>query len=116
MYLFLCFNFIIPFTMLLIGAILKRCPNHNMNFHSGYRSPVSMRSQAHWDYAQRIAPDIFFSLGKKLAVLELLLSGAAFLLRIWVIPPLMIGLCTGIGVMLYAFYRTDAAVREFMGD
>ena len=35
-----------------------------MDRSNGYNTPTSRKSQEHWDYAQKIAPDIYISLGK----------------------------------------------------
>lgn len=62
----LLLNLIIPFVMILVGYLFMKHPVWDMESHNGYNTPTSRKSQAHWDYAQSIAPGIFISLGKKL--------------------------------------------------
>ncbi len=44
-------NFIVPLVMILVGNMLRKHPVSDMRSHNGYNTPVSRRSQAHWDYA-----------------------------------------------------------------
>ena len=66
----LLLNFIVPFVMVLVGIIQRKFPADNIGAHkrirynqNGYSTPVSTKSQAHWDYAQKIAPVLFIRLG-----------------------------------------------------
>ena len=60
MYGLLILNFVIPFVMIFVGYILKKHPVKDMNSGNGYNTPSSRKSQEHWDYAQSIAPNIFW--------------------------------------------------------
>ena len=71
----LLLNFIIPSMLLLCSHWLKTWktpyPGPAINQikwkvdFSGYNTPLSRKSQAHWDYAQQIAPAIFLRRGKQ---------------------------------------------------
>ena len=120
MWFLLVLNGIIPFVMVLVACLLKRYPAANMPAKNGYymrlgygyNTPSARRSQAHWDYAQSIAPDIFLSLGKTLAAAEILFSAAMFLLHAPVYAALIIGECMGFGFLFFGFHKTDRMIRQ----
>lgn len=112
MYALLLLNFIVPFVLFLVAAILKKKPATDMSMSKGYNTPISRKSQAHWDYAQSIAPDIFMSLAKILTIVETVVSIAAFLLQLSVMNGVMIGSVVGFGFMIYGFYKTDKKIKE----
>lgn len=56
-----------PF-FIIAGFLLKQHPPRHINWLLGYRTKRAMRSQAHWDFAQRFA-------GR-----ELMIWGAAYML------------------------------------
>lgn len=108
----LLLNFIVPFVMILVGYLIKKHPEWDMESQNGYNTPTSRKSQAHWDYAQSIAPDIFISLGKKLCVMEMILSGILFLLHTSIQVAVNVGTCVGAGVLLYGFFKTESEIRK----
>ena len=108
----LLLNFIVPFVMILVGYLIKKHPEWDMESQNGYNTPTSRKSQAHWDYAQSIAPDIFISLGKKLGVMEIILSGILFLLHTSIWVAVNVGICVGAGVLIYGFFKTDSEIRK----
>ncbi|MDE7325332.1 MAG: SdpI family protein [Lachnospiraceae bacterium] len=113
----LILNLITPFVMILVGSILKKSPVSDMKSQNGYNTPTSRKSQAHWDYAQSIAPDIFISLGKILGVVEISLSVIMFLFHVSSKAALLVGGCVGIGFLLFGFYKTDSEIKKmFMED
>ena len=108
----LILNLIVPYVMILVGYILKKHPVLDMKSQNGYNTPTSRKSQAHWDYAQSIAPDIFMSLGKILGVIEIILSVMMFLFRTSSQVALIIGGCVGVGFLLFGFYKTDSQIEK----
>lgn len=108
----LLLNFIIPFVMILVGGILKKHSVSDMNSQNGYNTPTSRKSQAHWDYAQNVAPDIFISLGKILCLIELVASIVLFLLHAKVWISVVIGMCIGFVFLVLGFYRTDSKIKK----
>lgn len=108
----LLLNFIVPFVMILVGVLLKRHPVSDMRTQNGYNTPVSRKSQAHWDYAQQIAPDIYIVLGRCLFAVETVLSVILWLFRIPVEKSILIGSGIGIAFLVYGFYHTDRKIRE----
>lgn len=116
MYALLFLNLIVPFTMVFVGYLLKIHPASDMKSHNGYNTPVSRKSQAHWDYAQRIAPNIFISFGKIVGVIEIILSVVMFLYRVSIFMTLIIGICIGCGFLFLGFYKTDSEIEKFIGS
>lgn len=109
---YLLLNLIMPFVMILVGFMLQKHPVSDMKSQNGYNTPISRKSQAHWEYAQSIAPNIFISLGKILGVTEPILSVMMFLLHIPSQIALNVGVCAGIVFLLIAFYKTDSEIEK----
>ena len=112
----LILNFIVPYVMILVGYLLKKHPVSDMHSQNGYNTATSRKSQAHWDYAQSIAPDIFIFLGKKLGVIELLLNVMLLLLNISSHNALIVGGCVGVGFLVFGFYKTDSEIEKKYRD
>lgn len=112
----LILNFIIPFVMLIVGSMFKKHPVSDMNSQNGYNTPVSRKSQARWDYAQAIAPDIFISLGKTLGVIEA--AGCFILIFLHVSGTISVTIGNAIGILFlfYAFYDTDNRIEKKFAD
>lgn len=119
----LILNFIVPFVMILVGVVQRKFPADNMGAHertrynqNGYSTPVSTRSQAHWDYAQKIAPVLFIRLGKYLFAAEAVLGLGLFLLRVFVYWILALGSGLGFAGLIGAFLYTDAKIEAFVRE
>ena len=112
MYYLLLLNLIIPFVMILVGYILKKHPVSDMKSNNGYNTPTSRKSQAHWDYAQSIAPDIFILFGKVLGVIEIILSVVMFFVHTSIHVALGVGYCLGFGFLFFGFYKTDSEIEK----
>lgn len=110
-------NLIVPVVMVSVGVSLKKHPALDMSRQNGYNTRTSRKSQAHWDYAQQIAPEMFVSLGKYLFVLEIAVSILLLFLSVSVWYAVNIG--SGIGVigLVCGFYLTDKKIKEkFAGN
>lgn len=110
----LLLNAIVPFVMILVGGAFKKFPVSDMTSQNGYNTPVSRRSQKHWDCAQKIAPDIFVSMGKWLFVVEVVISIVLLMLDISVEISIIMGNCIGFAVLSGAFFYTDAKIKELV--
>ena len=108
----LLLNLIVPYVMILVGYLFKKHPVSDMKSQNGYNTPTSRKSQAHWDYAQSIAPDIFISLGKILGVIEIILSVMMFLFHTSSHAALTVGSCVGFGFLFLGFYQTDSEIEK----
>lgn len=109
----LLLNLIIPFVMILVGYQLKRKPVTDMTKGNGYSTPVSRKSVESWDYAQKIAPDIFIFMGKVLLAIEIVFSAIMAVLDLWAIG-LGTGYVIGFGVMIVAFIYTDKKIEQII--
>jgi len=112
MYGLLLLNLIVPYVMILVGHIFKKHPVSDMKSQNGYNTSTSRKSQAHWDYAQSIAPDIFISIGKILGIIEIILSVFMLLVRASYQAALIVGGCVGVGFLLFGFYKTDSEIEK----
>lgn len=110
----LVLNAIEPFVMVLVGGLLKKFPVSDMTSQNGYNTPVSRRSQRHWDCAQKIAPDIFILTGKWLFVAEAAISIVLLMLDISVEISIIVGSCIGFAALVGAFFYTDAKIKELV--
>lgn len=108
----LLLNVIVPLVMTLVGAILKKCPVSDMRSQNGYNTPVSRRSQRHWDYAQEIAPGIFISTGKGLLLLEAVISIVLLILGISAVTAVIVGTVIGFVALFGTFFYTDSRIVE----
>lgn len=46
---------------LLVALLTKLFPPRDINALYGYRTPLAMKNQANWDYAQSLMPPFFFA-------------------------------------------------------
>lgn len=120
----LILNFIIPGVMLLCGFLLKKMktpypgPARNqikwkVDF-SGYNTPRSRKSEAHWNYAQSIAPAIFLRNGKKALFSAVCFTVVGLILPWWV--GLAAGYVMGFVGMFLAFGETEKNLKERFGE
>lgn len=113
----LLLTLIVPLVMVLVGALLKRNPAaYPTSGHgsSGYNTPRSRRSQASWDYAQIIAPDIFLRWGKTAFAVSAVSIAAGLVIAWWYVP-LAVGYLVGFGFLAAAFVETERALKERFG-
>ena len=119
----LLLNFIIPGMLLLSSVLLKKMktpypgPARNqikwkIDF-SGYNTPLSRKSQAHWDYAQQIAPAIFLRRGKQALFSAVCFTIVGLILPWWV--GLAAGYVMGFVGMFLAFGETERELRGRFG-
>lgn len=108
----LLLNLIFPLVLVLMGFILKKFPVSDMRRHNGYNTPTSRKSQAHWDYAQKIAPNICKVFGKYLFIVEIIVSLALLFLRVSMEISLIIGGAIGFICLFFVFYYTDSKIEE----
>ena len=123
MYTLLLLNFIIPGVMLLCGFLLKKMktpyPGPAINQvkwkvdFSGYNTPMSRKSQAHWDYAQQIAPAIFLRRGKQ-ALFSAVCFAIVGLIVTWQVG-LAAGYVMGFVGMFLAFRDVERELKERFG-
>lgn len=98
--------------MLLLAFLLRRHPASDMRLRNGYYTPTSRKSKAHWDYAQKIAPDIFQHYGKVFLIAEILLGIVFFAFDIDVIVAVITGTITGFCGLFLCFWKTEKGIKE----
>ena len=108
----LILTLIIPFVMLLVGNMLKRHPISDMRSQDGYNTPLSRKSQAHWDYAQNIAPDIFILFGVRLFLIEGIWIVISVCFNMKVEISIISGITVGIIFLILAFLKTEKCIKE----
>lgn len=108
----LLLNLITPFVMVLVGVLFKKRPESDMSKQNGYNTPVSRKSQEHWDYAQSIAPAIYISMGKILCLIEAILSIALLVLKVSIGASVGIGTGIGFVYLFLSFYVIDSKIEE----
>ncbi len=108
----LILTLIIPFVMLLVGNMLKRHPVLDMRSQNGYNTPLSRKSQAHWDYAQSIAPDMFILFGKRLFLIEGIWIVISVCFNMKVEISVISGITVGIIFLILAFLKTEECIKE----
>ncbi len=111
MKLLLVLNFIIPFVMIDVGYILKRYPVADKSRGNGYNTPTSRKSQAHWDYAQSIAPGVFRETGKKLLIFVLLLDILLYFFNVNTDISITMGMVIGVGFVITAFWKVEKQIK-----
>ena len=120
----LILNFIIPGVLLLCSVLLKKMktpyPGPAINQlkwkvdFSGYNTPLSRKSQAHWDYAQQIAPAIFLRRGKQALFSSVCFTLVGLIVTWWV--GLVTGYIMGFVGMFLAFRDTEQELKERFGE
>ncbi len=108
----LLLNLIVPLVMLLVSFQLRKYPVSDMQSHTGYNTPTSRRSKVHWDYAQKIAPDIFQHFGKIFLIVEILLCVTWFALDINVNIAVIIGTIIGFCGLFLGFWKTEKSIKD----
>ena len=109
-------SFIAPFVMLLVGNLLKKHPVTDMDRHQGYNTPSSRKSQAHWDYAQSIAPGIFITYGKTAFIIILIIDVVLYLLPINIDTVVSSGIGIGLIFVFIAFFTVEKQIGEKFPD
>ena len=115
----LLLNFIVPFVMVFVAWILKKHPVSSASIKqglnsvkSGYSTPLSRKSYAHWDYAQSIAPDIFRDFGRRLFLLEGIWCLLSLVFSVKIERSIVFGMFLGFGIMIAAFLKTERSIRD----
>lgn len=93
-------TFVVGVVFIITGVILRLFPPKSINGWYGYRTPTSMKSQQHWDFAQRYSAKklivggfvllLIAAIGLYLPALNEVLSitigiGSMFVVSIWLI-------------------------------
>lgn len=63
----------IPLLLIVIGKIFEKYPSKEPNIAIGFRTKLSMMNKETWDYAQRLFPKVWISLGRTLLPFSLII-------------------------------------------
>lgn len=63
----------IPLLLIVIGKIFEKYPSKEPNIAIGFRTKLSMLNKDTWDYAQRLFPKTWISLGRIMLPLSLII-------------------------------------------
>ncbi len=94
--------------LILAGIIMWYFPPKKINPFYGYRTNSSIKSQQHWDFAQKYSAKESIKLGALLAVVPLIL----FIIDIEHYTGMWIGLGLLLLTVLLLFWRTEKALKQ----
>lgn len=113
----------IPLLLIVIGKIFEKYPSKEPNIAIGFRTKLSMMNKETWDYAQRLFPKVWISLGRimlplSLSILFLLYSedkdytGNLALILMLVQEVLMLGSILYVNLKLKKAFNSDGSRKE----
>ena len=113
----------IPLLLIVIGKIYEKYPSKEPNIAIGFRTKLSMMNKETWDYAQRLFPKVWISLGRIILPLSLIIlfllysedkdyTGNLALILILVQVVLMLGSILYVNLKLKAAFNSDGSRKE----
>lgn len=113
----------IPLLLIVIGKIFEKYPSKEPNIAIGFRTKLSMMNKETWDYAQRLFPKAWISLGRIMLPLSLIIlfllysedkdyTGNLALILMTVQVVLMLGSILYVNLKLKAAFNSDGSREE----
>ena len=113
----------IPLLLIVIGKIFDKYPIKEPNIAIGFRTKLSMMNKETWDYAQRLFPKAWISLGRIMLPLSLIIlfllysedkdyTGNLVLILMLVQVVLMLGSILYVNLKLKAAFNSDGSRKE----
>lgn len=113
----------IPLLLIVIGKIFEKYPSKEPNIAIGFRTKLSMMNKETWDYAQRLFPKVWISLGRTLLPLSLIIlfllysedkdyTGNLALILMLVQVILMLGSILYVNLKLKKAFNSDGSRKE----
>lgn len=113
----------IPLLLIVIGKIYEKYPSKEPNIVIGFRTKLSMMNKETWDYAQRLFPKVWISLGRTLLPLSLIIlfllysedkdyTGNLVLILMLVQVVLMLGSILYVNLKLKKAFNSDGSRKE----
>lgn len=113
----------IPLLLIVIGKIYEKYPSKEPNIAIGFRTKLSMMNKETWDYAQRLFPKVWISLGRTLLPLSLIIlfllysedkdyTGNLALILMLVQVILMLGSILYVNLKLKKAFNSDGSRKE----
>jgi uncharacterized membrane protein len=92
----------------LVGFITYKFSPKKINHLYGYRTPLSMQSQEHWDYAQKISAKKMIQIGLFLIIFGLL----SLFFTVSDVFALALPLLLIFGTVIYLFISVERALKK----
>ena len=113
----------IPLLLIVIGKIFEKYPSKEPNIAIGFRTKLSMMNKETWDYAQRLFPKVWISLGRIMLPLSLIIlfllysedkdyTGNLALILMLVQEVLMLGSILYVNLKLKKAFNSDGSRKE----
>ena len=113
----------IPLLLIVIGKIFDKYPSKEPNIVIGFRTKLSMMNKETWDYAQRLFPKVWISLGRIMLPLSLIIlfllysedkdyTGNLALILMLVQEVLMLGSILYVNLKLKKAFNSDGSRKE----
>lgn len=113
----------IPLLLIVIGKIFEKYPSKEPNIAIGFRTKLSMMNKETWDYAQRLFPKVWISLGRTLLPFSLIIlfllysedkdyTGNLALILMLVQVVLMLGSILYVNLKLKKAFNSDGSRKE----
>lgn len=113
----------IPLLLIVIGKIFEKYPSKEPNIAIGFRTKLSMMNKETWDYAQRLFPKVWISLGRIMLPLSLIIlfllysedkdyTGNLVLILMLVQVVLMLCSILYVNLKLKAAFNSDGSRKE----
>lgn len=113
----------IPLFLIVIGKIFEKYPSKEPNIAIGFRTKLSMMNKETWDYAQRLFPKAWISLGRIMLPLSLIIlfllysedkdyTGNLVLILILAQVVLMLGSILYVNLKLKKAFNSDGSRKE----
>lgn len=113
----------IPLLLIVIGKIFDKYPIKEPNIAIGFRTKLSMMNKETWDYAQRLFPKAWISLGRIMLPLSLIIlfllysedkdyTGNLVLILMLVQEALLLGSIFYIDLKLKNIFNSDGSRKQ----
>lgn len=113
----------IPLVLIITAALFKKYPSKEPNIAIGFRTKLSMMNKETWDYAQRLFPKAWISLGRIMLPLSLIIlfllysedkdyTGNLVLILMLVQVVLMLGSILYVNLKLKKAFNSDGSRKE----
>ena len=113
----------VPLFLIIIGKIFDKYPSKEPNIAIGFRTKLSMMNKETWDYAQRLFPKAWISLGRIMLPLSLIIlfllysenkeyTGNLVVILMLVQVVLMLGSILYVNLKLKEAFNSDGSRKE----
>ncbi len=90
---------------IIAAFIIIKYPPKKINYWYGYRTPLSMRNQKNWDFAQIYSAKEFIKAGFVLLMVSVYLFNSDYLSHTWIVVTILLS-------VMYGIIRTELAIKK----